>query len=297
MINHTTQTPQTSPSRPAPVSLGDAPFKEIDGFRCYAPALAVDHADYPSEGFDVTAEVEERSFWCRTRNRVLTQVFERFTDRSRPLEVLEIGCGIGGVVGALRQIPNLRLTGSEVYIQGLRYARLKMPEVDFIQLDATDIPFRSAFDVVGAFDVIEHIEQHDLVVQQVREALRPEGLFIVTVPQYQWMWSTLDELVHHKRRYGRRDLLALLSRNGFEVIYTTSFVTTLFPLMMLRRLLDRGGRPPVDATSEFADRVRLPPPVNSLFDWIMKIDEAALKLGVTLPFGGSLLAVARRSSP
>jgi SAM-dependent methyltransferase len=276
-------------------SIGDASYQEIEGIRCYAPEVALECADYPSDGFDVTADLEARSFWCRTRNRVLRQVFERFTDRSRPLDVLEIGCGIGGVIRALRSIPNLRLTGSEIYIQGLRYAQSSMPDVDFIQLDATDIPFRDAFDVIGAFDVIEHIDRDELVISEVREALRPGGLFVVTVPQYQWLWSNLDELVCHKRRYNRRDLTEKLQRAGFEVIYTTSFVTTLFPLMLIGRLLDRPGRRSADTKAEFADRVSFSGLLNTIFDWTMRIDEGALKLGATLPFGGSLLAVARRS--
>jgi len=276
------------------LTVTDANYTVIDGIRCYAPALASDHTDYPSGGFDITSEVEARSFWCRTRNRVLTRVFQRFTDQARTLDVLEIGCGIGGVIDALRELPNLRLTGSEIYIQGLQYARAKMPGVEFIQLDATDIPFKAAFDVVGAFDVLEHIDQDELVMREVRDTLRPDGLFIVTVPQYQWMWGVLDELVHHKRRYSRDQLIERLQRSGFDVVYCTSFVTTLFPFMMLSRALDRGRGLPADATADFASRVDLPRPVNTAFDWIMRIDEAALRLGATLPFGGSLLAVARR---
>src|SRR5437879_587607 len=168
-------------------------FVEIDGFRCYAPALALECADYPSEGFDVTAEVEANSFWCRSRNRILRRIVERFTDRSRQLAMLEIGCGIGGVIAELRQVPNLRLTASEIYLQGLRYARSRFPDVDFIQLDATDMPFQGQFDIVGAFDVLEHIQADDRVMRAVHESLRPGGVFIVTVPQYQWMWSPLDE--------------------------------------------------------------------------------------------------------
>jgi SAM-dependent methyltransferase len=272
-----------------------AAFQEIDGFRCYAPRVALECADYPSDGFDVTAEVEARSFWCRSRNRVLRQVFERFTDRSRPLDVLEIGCGIGGVIGELRRLPNLRLTGSEVYIHGLRYARKKLPGVEFIQLDATDIPFRGEFDVIGAFDVLEHIDADERVMAEVFEALRPAGLFVVTVPQYQWMWSRLDELVHHKRRYGRRDLVDKLRRAGFEIVYATSFVTALFPFMLLTRLRGRAPRQSDDPKAEFAAQVILPRPLNALFDWVMRVDETALRMGASLPFGGSLLAVARRS--
>jgi SAM-dependent methyltransferase len=268
-------------------------YKDIDGIRCYAPEVAQAYTDYPSEGFDLTAKEEARSFWCRTRNRVVTQVFRRFTDRTRPLDVLDIGCGIGGVVGALRKLPNLRLTGSEIYLQGLRYARARLPDVDFIQLDATNIPFRAAFDVISAFDVIEHIPDDELVMRQVREALRPKGLFIVTVPQYQWMWSSLDDIVHHKRRYSRRELIAKLNRSGFDVIYATSFLTILFPLMMLSRLKGNQRPPSVDKAKDFSDSVKLPGPLNTLFDCVMRIDEALLRLGVTLPFGGSLLVVAR----
>ncbi len=273
-------------------------YQEIEGIRCYAPALALDCVDYPSSGFDVTAEVEARSFWCRTRNRVLTQVFRRFTDRTATLDVLEVGCGIGGVVAALRQFPNLRLTGSEIYLQGLRYARAKMPDVDFIQLDATDIPFQSAFDVVGAFDVLEHIPDDGKAMSEIARALRPSGLFIVTVPQYPWLWSRLDELVNHKRRYRKVELLDKLDRAGFEVIYLTSFIALLLPVMVASRILDRFQPQSADAASDFASRVAPPDLVNAACDWVMRLEEHLLKWGVTLPVGGSLLAVARpRQTP
>ena len=267
---------------------------EIDGFRCYAPELALGCADYPGEGFDVTAEVEAKSFWCRSRNRILRRVVERFTDRSRELAMLEIGCGIGGVIGELRQIPNLRLTASEIYVQGLRYARSRFPDVDFIQLDAADIPFDGQFDIVGAFDVLEHIQADDRVMHGVHQALRPGGVFIMTVPQYQWLWSPLDEIVQHKRRYGRIELLRKLRRNDFDVLFCSSFVTALFPAMAASRLLARTRATKSDTKAAFASQVTLSAAANRFCDLVMRIDELALRAGVSLPFGGSLLVVARK---
>ena len=267
-------------------------FTEIEGFRCYAPELAAAHTDYPSGGFDVTAAVESTSFWCRTRNRIIGGVVERFTDRSRTLDMLEIGCGIGGVVAELRRFPHLRLTASEIYIQALRYARARVPGVDFIQLDATSMPFREAFDIVGAFDVLEHIDDDERVMRRVRDALRPGGLLLVTVPQHKWMWSALDDIVCHKRRYTRSELLGKLRRSRFEVLFCSSFVTTLFPAMAASRLLSR-KRPVGDVKEAFASEVTLSPAANRACDWIMRIDESALRAGLSLPFGGSLLAVAR----
>ena len=272
-----------------------AAFEIINGFRCYAPQLAQATADYPREGFEITAGIEAQSFWCRTRNRILRQVFMRFTDRSRPLDVLEIGCGIGGVLRELQSIPNLRLTGAEVSLEGLSFARASLPDVDFIQLDATSLPFREEFDVIGAFDVLEHIDADEAVIQQVHKALRPRGMFIITVPQYQWMWSTHDELFRHKRRYDRRLLAARLEPAGFELIYVTSFITALFPLMMAARLFDRRHAAVENTGTAITTHVDLSPAVNWIFDKVMRVDELALRLGVVLPFGGSLLAVAVKS--
>jgi len=276
-------------SSPEPV------FTVIEGFRCYAPDMAFASGNYPAEGFAVTAAIEAGSFWCRSRNRVLRDVIERFTDRTRRLAMLEIGCGIGGVVAELRRLPHLQLTASEVALEGLRYARPRCPEVTFIQLDATAIPFRDEFDLVGAFDVLEHIDADQRVIRGVHEALRPDGLFIITVPQYPWMWSALDETVHHKRRYRRSELLRKLRDNGFDVLFCSSFVTALFPAMAASRLLGRGTSTRRSGEEALAAQVTLSPLVNRVCDWIMRVDELALRLGFSLPFGGSLVAVARRS--
>ena len=267
-------------------------FVEIDGFRCYAPDRALACTDYPSEGFAVTAEIEAGSFWCRSRNRVLGDVVRGFADASRGLDMLEIGCGIGGVVSELRRVDRLRLTASDIYLDGLRYARSRFPDVDFIQLDATSMPFRSEFDIVGAFDVLEHIDDDEQVMRGVHDALRPGGLFIVTVPQHPWMWSSIDVVVRHKRRYTRADLLRKLRAARFEIVFCSSFVTVLLPAMAASRMVARMRRQRRDDREAFSSEVTLPPIANRICDRMMRIDEAVLRARISLPFGGSLLAVA-----
>ena len=276
------------------IPTANAPFTEIDGIPCYAPEAARTHSDYPSEGFDVTAAVEERSFWCRSRIRIIRSIISRYADRGRTLDMLDIGCGIGGMVGGLQSLGRLNLTGSEIYLSGLKYARSRLPEASFIQLDATKIPFTDAFDIVGAFDVLEHIDEDETVMASVRDALRPGGLFLITVPQYPWMWSHLDDIVHHKRRYTRGELRRKLRGAGFEVLRTTSFVSLLFPAMVVSRFLSRARPRQADTTKEFESEVTLPGPLNSAFDVMMRVDEALLAMGLSLPMGGSLLAVARK---
>jgi hypothetical protein len=118
-------------------------------------------------------------------------------------------------------------------------------------------------------------------------------VFLVTVPQYQWMWSELDELVKHQRRYSRRQLVERLHRSGFDVEYSGSFVSALFPLMAGKRLLSRRAAR-ADTREAFAEHVQLSPLVNRVFDRVMRVDEALVRRGVSLPFGGSVVAVARK---
>jgi SAM-dependent methyltransferase len=268
-------------------------FEIIDGFRCYAPERAFEETDYPSAGFDVSRQVEDASFWCRSRNRMIGTLVRRFVGR-RQARLLELGCGIGGVMAELINHPNLSLTGSEIYLHGLRYARARFPQIDFIQVDATLMPFRSEFDVVGAFDVLEHIEADVAVIERVHAALVPGGLFLVTVPQYPSMWSRLDELVHHKRRYRRADLRDKLTRAGFQIEYMTSFVCALFPLMAASRLRSRRQEHSGGEAAQFQAEVELPSALNAVFDRVMRLDEIAVRAHLSLPFGGTLVAVARK---
>jgi SAM-dependent methyltransferase len=269
------------------------PPRVIDGIRCYAPQMAESYEGYPAAGFDVTVEVEERSFWCRSRNRLVLDLVRRYAPARRPLKLLEIGCGTGNVLRRLRELPGLELTGSEAYLGGLRHAQRRLPDVEFIQMDATAMPFIDELDLVGAFDVLEHIDDDVAVLRNVRRALIPGGLLLLTVPQYPWMWSRLDEIVRHRRRYTRSGLGSRLSEAGLERVFLSSFFCILFPLMALRRLLpDR--QPADDDAAEFESHVRFPRLLNATFDLAMRLDEWAIRAGLRLPFGGSLVAVARR---
>ena len=268
----------------------------IDGITCYAPERSEDYGSYPAEGFEVTVRVEEASFWCRSRNRLVRDLLKRFAPDGPRVRFLDIGCGTGNVLKSLRDLPGIELVGSEIYLGGLRHAKARLPGVEFIQLDATDMPFDREFDVIGAFDVIEHIEDDALVLRNVYRSLRDGGVVFITVPQYPWMWSRLDEVVRHKRRYTRDDLVSRVAAAGFRLAYVSSFVMTLFPAQALSRLASRrrSGAQGAEVEAEFAAAVQLPSVLNRMFDVVMRIDEGLIRHGVSLPFGGSLVVVARK---
>lgn len=270
---------------------------EICGFPAFAPELSAGNRDFPPDLFSELAAVEERSFWFLGRNRILLSLFQQHVGDGE-CDVLEIGCGTGFVLSALaRRFPGYRLLGAEIYTEGLEFARERVPSAQFCQLDAARMPFRGAFDAAGAFDVLEHIDDDEAVLKGLNRALKPQGSLLITVPQHPWLWSQYDEAGHHKRRYSRPELLEKVARAGFRTIYASSFVTLLLPLMILNRRAQKDSGRPSESVSEQAMRDLAPRPVvNSLGALLLRGDELAMKLGISLPAGGSLVVVARKES-
>jgi SAM-dependent methyltransferase len=264
----------------------------VDGIRCYAPELALGSEDYPAEVYDMLCGLEEEHFWFRARNRIILREFRRQLEHLRRPHVLEIGCGTGYVLCGLASEGRYELTGAEANIAGLRHARIRLPSVEFVQVDARDLPYESAFDAVGAFDVIEHITEDERVLTSIHRALKPGGVLIVTVPQHQWLWSWTDEQARHKRRYGRQELTDKVGAAGFEMLRATSFVTTLLPLLCLSRFAIRRERSAISGID--LSELEISQTANAVCGAAMRIDEALVGAGLSLPVGGSLLAVARK---
>ena len=140
---------------------------------------------FPEKTFAILANAEANHWWFRARNRIL--LWALATRIGRFKNFLEIGCGTGFVLeGVSKAYPDVEMHGSEYYEEGLSYARQRIPSATFSQLDATKMTEKERYDVIGAFDVIEHIEHDQLVLKNLCNALTPNGSLIISVPQHRW---------------------------------------------------------------------------------------------------------------
>ena len=269
-------------------------YTVIDGIRCFSPEVANSYADYPDGGFDLTDKSGDNSFWVRSRNRLFKNIVYDQLAPTGKTKFLEIGCGTGGFIQQIVENENLEITGSEIYLKGLLYAKRNLPNVNFIQFDVTHGGVGEEFDLIVAFDVIEHIENDVAAISNINKMLNKGGVLIMTVPQHMFLWSKLDEIVKHKRRYSRRELVAKLQENGFDISYCTSFLFVLFPLMLISRMFDKGRDQSQSEEVALEKRIKFPNMLNWIFDLFMRIDEALIRLGISLPFGGTLIVVARK---
>jgi SAM-dependent methyltransferase len=269
-------------------SCGSAP-RIVDGFLAFAPELAASNDGMAPDAHHRLEAAQSGSFWFRARNRLIADLVRRHFSGATSL--LEIGCGTGYVLAGLQAAcPSMRLAGSEIYANGLPYARRRLgPDVALFQMDARAIPFAEEFDVVCAFDVLEHIEEDTDVLREMYRAVRAGGGIVVSVPQHAWLWSRTDEIACHKRRYRASDLAAKVRAAGFTVLRSTSFVSTLLPAMLAQRLL-RTKRNDYDPGEE----MRLPPALDRTLELFLEAERHMIASGLSLPAGGSRFLVAAK---
>ena len=250
--------------------------------------MAAGSPGYDASYFAQLVEFENCHFWFRSRNALIVWAIRRYFPQFQSF--LDVGCGTGFVMaGLMSAFPSAALTGSEIFSVGLQIAAERVPTADFVQMDATKIPYDEAFDVVGAFDVIEHIEADELVLSQMRQALKPGGGLLITVPQHPWLWSASDTYSHHVRRYRAEELATKVRRAGFNILRSTSFVSMLLPAMVVSRLRSNNVKE-FDPSREF----KLNGAINKILGTAMAIERLLIQFGISLPAGGSRLLVAQK---
>lgn len=264
--------------------------KFISGYYLLSPEIDED-LGFQQESFEELFYLEASNFWFRSRNRLIIWAIKNYFVSAT--KMLEIGCGTGYVLSGISSaFPHLSLTGSDISSVGLAYAakRMSNSNVELIRFDAASIPFEEEFEIIGAFDVLEHIEDDGIALQQMYKATTKGGGIIITVPQYQFLWSKADELACHKRRYRAKELKKKVSSVGFNVIRITSFVSFLFPAMVISRFVNNVRKREYDPLVE----LKLPTFINYSFEKILDFERVIIKPGVNFPFGGSLLLIARK---
>ena len=250
---------------------------------------------FNQQAFDILWEIEDRHFWFRTRNQVIVACLRRFVPDLADANLLEIGCGNGNVLGHLKKTYSGKiLIGGDLFVEGLAYCRRRV-DVPLVQLDASHLPFSKGLDVIGMFDVLEHLPYDDAVLREVSRALRPGGHLILTVPAHQFLWSYFDHVSCHQRRYNKRELAQKLLEAGLEVEHLGYYMVSILPFVLLRRWLPTGKHAGDNQglLEKNSVDLRVYPIIN---EWLFRLTsvEKHLVLWRSLPFGASLLAIARR---
>jgi SAM-dependent methyltransferase len=234
--------------------------------------------------YDRMAELDQRHWWYRARRKVLASLIARVVRPERGSRILEVGCGTGHNLAMLDMFGSVEAIEVDPAARSLAEQRLGRPVGSAPLPELAGVP-DGAFDLIGSFDVIEHIEDDRAALTGIARCLKPGGKFVMTVPAHQWMWSAHDVVNHHHRRYSKSSLSALFERSPLKLERIGYLNSLLFPVAVAARAAGKlRGKDDGDDT--------LPPaPLNAALEAVFA-QEARLIGRVPLPPGLSLWAVA-----
>ena len=234
--------------------------------------------------YEQMAELDQRHWWYRARREVLAALIRREVQPPANARVLEIGCGTGHNLAMLGEFGSVDALELDDEARAVAEQRLGKSVMSAPLPELAGVPERH-YDLIGAFDVIEHIDDDQAALASIAGRLKPGGKLVVTVPAHQWMWSAHDVVNHHKRRYSKRALRALVQGSSLKLERSGYFNSLLFPLAVAERLSSKlRGKDDADLS--------LPPRLlNAALERVFAL-ERHLVARLPSPPGLSLFAVA-----
>ena len=185
--------------------------------------------------YEQMAELDERHWWYCARRDVVAALIRRVVRPPKDAAILEIGCGTGHNFNMLREFGSVAALELDDAARAIAEKRLGHAILRAPLPELEGVP-KHHYDMIGAFDVIEHVDDDKAAVGSIAQRLKPGGKFVMTVPAHQWMWSAHDSVNHHKRRYSKRGLKALIESSPLKLEAAGYFNSLLFPVAIAERM-------------------------------------------------------------
>jgi SAM-dependent methyltransferase len=233
--------------------------------------------------YDRMAELDSRHWWYRARRDILADLIERRVPMPGNPRILEIGCGTGHNLVMLERFGRVDAIEIDPAAREIASKRLGRAVMEAPLPALTGVEDR-AYDLVAILDVLEHVEEDCEALESIARKLKPGGRILIAVPAHPWMWSAHDVVNHHKRRYTKRSLAAVVAAAGLKLEMMSWFNSLLFPLAATARLAGKVRR------KEDSDDKLPPAPLNALFQAIFGLERYAIGR-LPLPPGVSLVAI------
>lgn len=237
-----------------------------------------------AEEYPKMREAEDHYWWFVSRRRLALALLEKHAPDSQI--VLDVGSGTGALLNELQKTK--RAVGLDFSPLAVKFC-MERGLTDLLVGNAERIPVRpSSFDAIVSLDTLEHVADDESAVASIAQALKPGGTLVLNVPAFRWLWGPHDVALMHHRRYTKGQVRDLLTRHGLRVEKLSYSVFLLFPIVILIRLMDKLKSGPA--------KVSLPKlsPVSNRFLVKLQDMEARWIAGGSLPWGSSVIAVARK---
>lgn len=230
--------------------------------------------------------LENKHWWHISKRRVVKEMVKKYHDVKKP-KILDIGCGTGKNIEDLQNIGTIY--GLDNSPQALKYCKMRgLKNLTRGSAERTNLN-SDYFDIITLLDVLEHTDDQK-VLKEMRRILKVNGIIIITVPAFWWLWSKWDEVLHHKRRYTKENLQDLLIKNNFYPIKITYLYAFLvIPAFIIRKIKEGFLKSTYPSDFKLSNHL-----LNFLLGKLSQL-EFFFAQKVSLPIGTSILAVARKN--
>lgn len=232
------------------------------------------------------AEREKTYWWHVGRLAIIDSWLRQWVKPKKNAKILNVGCGTGGTLSTLEKYGVVQ--NIDVSDEAIKFMKNAGYTVD--KVTDHNLPYKDgSYDIVVAFDVLEHIEHHKEALSEWTRVLKKGGAVMFTVPAYQWLWSDHDTSLHHHRRYTKKLIKSLLPKDG-KIQRLSYYMVFSLPMIVGFRFLNKIlGR----KTNSETSYVNVPDQVNDVFTGFLKAEALAHKV-ITFPAGTSLITIIRK---
>jgi ubiquinone/menaquinone biosynthesis C-methylase UbiE len=241
--------------------------------------------------------VQTRQWWGRNRRVLSLDLLKRF-GVIKGCRHLDVGCGTGQNLGLLDSLKPSRVVGVDVSPIALEFARKAFPRCELVESDINrPLPFPDkTVDVATIFNVLYHtwVEDEVVVLKEARRVLNASGLLLVTEPAFPALAREVDIIDMASRRYRLQPFLELLRAADFDVLFSNYFTSFGAPIILGMRAMKAVMRKPAATGVEAPDLRPMSPLLNTIFYAVARAEAALVKASVPMPFGTTLICVARR---
>lgn len=232
-------------------------------------------------------------WWFRARNIIIAKLLNTFLINKKSINILDIGSGLGQLFPIWQKFGKVYgVEKNEFFVSELRKT---YPDSIIWNSNFPDNKSKKfKYSLICMCDFLEHVQKPELVLKEIDERLENDGLLLVTVPAYSWLWSKKDNDLRHFRRYSKKQLINEVQNFNLEVLFSSYFMFLLFPFaIVIRKLIN-----PLIKNKE-SEKLDLEYGgmglTNNILYHIFKLEALLLKNKISLPYGLSVLGIFKKS--
>ncbi|MEZ7973910.1 MAG: class I SAM-dependent methyltransferase [SAR324 cluster bacterium] len=182
-------------------------------------------------------EEEVNHWWIKTRFNYINEIIKYYN--SKNINIVEYGCGTcNNIYYLLKRSPHSATIKSIIGIDP-NLTNIEKPDwaIDSNFLLKNSFSSTNKADIVLAMDVLEHIQDDHSALIEWKQALKPNGLLLISVPAFQHLWSGHDIFLGHYKRYNKNSLNELAESVGFHTVKINYAFSFIYPVVLLLRKL------------------------------------------------------------